>query len=54
MAIDVTRPEAVFCMYSHLEDTTCADIIRRFGLETRAAYFRRANRARTAMLNGEK
>ena len=52
--IDVTRPEAVFCMYSHLEDTTCEDIIRKFDLETRAAYFRRANRARTAMLNGQK
>ncbi|MAG36206.1 MAG: hypothetical protein CL878_08175 [Dehalococcoidia bacterium] len=52
--LDVARPEAVFCMYSHLEDTTCDDIIREFDLETRAAYFRRANRVRTAALNGHK
>ena len=50
---DVTRPEAIFCMYSHLDDTTCRDIIREFELETRTAYFRRANRTRTAALGGK-
>ncbi len=48
--LDVTRPEAIFCMYSHLPDVTCEDVIREFELEVRTLYYRRANHIRAAAL----
>ena len=48
--LDVTRPEAIFCMYSHLPDVTCEDVIREFELELRTRYYRRANHIRAAAL----
>lgn len=52
--IDVARPEAVFCLYSHLEGKTCDDLMAEMGWETRADYFRRANRVRAAALRRRK
>jgi hypothetical protein len=48
--IDVASPEAVFALISHLPDVTAAEIMKEFGLETRTAYFLRANREREEAL----
>lgn len=48
--MDVSRPEAVFCLYSHLDGVSADDVVAACDLETRAAYFPRARRARDAAL----
>jgi beta-ureidopropionase len=50
--IDVATPEAVFALISHLPTVTAAEIAREFGLETRDAYFRRANQERAKAIAG--
>ena len=47
---DVTRPEAIFCMYSHSPEVTCEEVIREFELEPRFTYYRRSSRLRAAAL----
>ena len=48
--IDIARDEAEMCLYSHLADRTAGDILAEFGLETRADFFARYTRRRTAAL----
>jgi hypothetical protein len=48
--MDVSRPEAVFCLYSHLDGVSADDIVRDCALETRVDYFPRARRVREAAL----
>lgn len=48
--IDVSAPEGVFCLYSHMTDVTVDDLIKEFGLERREDYFERANRVREEAL----
>jgi hypothetical protein len=48
--LDVARPEAVCCLYSHLDGVSAADVVAACELETRAAYFPRARRVRDAAL----
>ncbi|RKY02891.1 hypothetical protein DRP77_07195 [Candidatus Poribacteria bacterium] len=48
--IDVSAPEGVFCLYSHMTDVTVDDLIEEFGLERRDDYFARANRVREEAL----
>jgi hypothetical protein len=48
--LDVSRPEAVFCLYSHLEGVTAAEVVRECELEERIDYFPRARRVREAAL----
>lgn len=48
--MEVISPEAVLLLTSHHRNKTVDDLIDEFGLETRAAYFDRANRARRRAL----
>jgi len=48
--LNVSAPEGVFCMYSHMPDLTVRQIMEEFGLESREEYFARANRIREKAL----
>jgi hypothetical protein len=48
--LDVSRPEAVVCLYSHRDDVSAEDIVNECALELRADYFPRARRVRAEAL----
>ena len=48
--LDVSRPEAVVCLYSHLDGVSADDIVNACELEKRVDYFPRARRVREAAL----
>ncbi len=48
--LEVTRPEAVFMLVSNSKDINADDVVRKFQLETRVEYFKRALKTREEAL----
>ena len=48
--IDMSRPEAIFMLTSHLKEKTVTDLASEFNLETREQYFLRSERIRAESL----